>query len=119
VRLPVTIKEIHRVEESGSRRVAEVYPPEDRVTLVCVHLSDPEITERLLELDIVVRPASPFRDAPEEHRPDAAGVHRDRPQRNYFTTASVEETIEALLDGLPRQGIPRFEVRERIQQTKY
>jgi hypothetical protein len=117
--LAITIKEIHRVGESGTRRVAEVYPPEDRVTPVCVHLSDPAFAERLLQLDIVVRPPAPFLDAPDEHRPDPANVHRGYPQPNYFTTVGVEETISALLQGLPREGVPRFEVRERIQPTKY
>lgn len=117
--MAVTITEIHRVDERGSRRVAEVFPPEDDVTPVCVHLSDPAFTDRLIGLDIVVRPPAPFRDAPRSHRPDPAGRHRDRPQRNFFTTAGVAETISALLDGLPREGFPRYEVRERVQPTKY
>ena len=117
--MPVTITEIHRVDESGSRRVVEVYPPEDRVTPVCVHLSDPGFAERLLGLDIVARPRAPFLDAPGGHRPDLGDRHRGRPQPNYFTTVGLEETISAILAGLPREGVPRYEVRERVQRTKY
>lgn len=114
-----TITEIHRVDESGSRRVVEVYPPEDRVTPVCVHLSDPAFAERLLELEILVRPAAPFMDAPAGHRPDPGGRHRPVPQRNYFTKVGLEATISAILDGLPREGLPRYETRQRVLRTKY
>ena len=117
--MAVKITEIHRVDERGARRVLEVYPPEDRATPVCVHLSGPELADHLAELDILVRPRAPFRDAPAGHRPDFAGRHRDLPQRNYFTTTSLEETLSAILQGLPREGIPRYEVRERVQRTKY
>ncbi|MFN2433445.1 MAG: hypothetical protein ABR599_11645 [Gemmatimonadota bacterium] len=117
--MAVTITEIHRVDERGSRRMAEVYPPEDRVTPVCVHLSDPAFGDRLLSLDILVRPAAPFLDAPAGHRPDPATVHRGTPQRNYFTTAGLRETIDMLIEGLPREGVPRYELRERIQPTRY
>jgi hypothetical protein len=117
--MAVTITEIHRVDQSGSRRVLEVYPPEDRVTPVCVHLSDPAFAERLLELDILVRHRAPFLDAPAGHRPDFAGRHRDAPQRNYFTTVGLRETVSAILEALPREGVPRYEVRERAQRTKY
>lgn len=117
--MAVTISEIHRVDERGSRRVVEVYPPEDRVTPVCVHLSDPSFADRLLDLDILVRPAAPFMEAPPAHRPDPGGRHHDLPQRNYFTTVGLEQTLSAILAGLPREGIPRYEVRERVQQTKY
>lgn len=115
----MTILEIHHVSEGGSRRVAEVYPPEDRVTPVCVHLSDPDFAERLLGLDIVVHPPAPFLDAPQAHRPDPGLLHRGAPQRNYFTTVDTSGTLSALLDGLPREGLPRYEVRERVQATKY
>jgi hypothetical protein len=117
--MAVKITEIHRVDESGARRVLEVYPPEDRATPVCVHLSGPELADHLAGLDILVRPRAPFRDAPAGHRPDFAGRHRQLPQRNYFTTTSLEETLSAILRGLPREGIPRYEVRERVQRTKY
>ena len=117
--MPVTITEIHRVDENGARRVAEVYPPEDRVTPVCVHLSDPSFADRLLALDILVRPPAPFQEAPREHRPDEADRHRLRPQPNYFTTVGFEETVAKILSGLPREGTPRYEVRQRVQRTKY
>jgi hypothetical protein len=117
--MSVTITEIHHVDESGARRVVEVYPPEDRVTPVCIHLSDVGFADRLSGLGILVRPPAPFRDAPPAHRPDFAGRHRDLPQRNYFTTVGLRETVAALLDGLPREGVPRYEVRERVQRTKY
>jgi hypothetical protein len=117
--MALTITEIHRVDERGARRVLEVYPPEDRVTPVCVHLSDPDFAEHLLGLDVLVRPRAPFRDAPASHRPDFAGRHRESLQRNYFTTVGLQETVSALLRDLPRDGIPRYEVRERVQRTKY
>ena len=117
--MPVTVTEIHHVDERGSRRVLEVYPPEDRVTPVCVHLSDPAFAERLLALDILVRPPAPFLDAPEDHRPDPGALHRGRPQPNYFTTVGLRETVSTILEGLPREGVPRYEVRERVRPTKY
>jgi hypothetical protein len=117
--MAVTITEIHRIDQNGARRVLEVYPPEDRVTPVCVHLSDPGFADHLLELDILVRHRAPFRDAPGGHRPDFGGRHRDLPQRNYFTTVGLQETLSAILQGLPREGVPRYEVRERVQSTKY
>ena len=117
--MAVTITEIHLVDERGSRRLAEVYPSEDRVTPVCVHLSDPRFAERLLALDVVVKPPAPFLDAPAAHRPDLRLVHRGEPQRNYFTTVGLEPTVQALLEGLPREGVPRYEVRQRVQPTLY
>jgi hypothetical protein len=117
--MAVTITEIQRVDERGARRVLEVYPPEDRVTPVCLHLSDPAFAEHLLKLDILVRHRAPFRGAPGGHRPDFAGRHRDAAQRNFFSTAGLEETLSAILAGLPREGVPRYEVRERVQATKY
>ena len=117
--MPVTITEIHRVDERGTRRVAEVYPPEDRVTPVCVHSTDPEFAHRLLGLEIVVQHPAPYLEAPQGHRPDPAAVHRGRPQPNHFTTVGLEDTVTALLDGLPREGIPRYEIRHRTQPTKY
>lgn len=117
--MAVKITEIHRVDAAGSRRVFEIYPSEDRVTPVCVHLSHPELADHLLRLDILVRPPAPYMDAPHTHRPDPGSRHRGRPQPNYFTTVGLEETVSAILAGLPREGMPRFEVRERLQPTKY
>jgi hypothetical protein len=117
--MAVTISEIHRIDANGARRVLEVYPPEDRVTPVCLHLSDPDLEQHVLELDVVVRHRAPFRDAPVGHRPDFAGRHRDARQRNYFTSVGLEETLAAILEGLPHKGVPRYEVRQRVQRTKY
>jgi hypothetical protein len=117
--VPVTVTEIHRVDERGSRRVAEVYPPEDRVTPVCVHSTDPEFAGRILGLDVIVRQPAPFLDAPPQHRPDEGDRHRERLQPNHFTTVGVRETVDALLAGLPRDGVPRYEVRQRVRSTKY
>ncbi|MBA2565654.1 MAG: hypothetical protein H0V09_09570 [Gemmatimonadetes bacterium] len=117
--MPFTVTEIHLVDERGRRRVAEIYPPEDRVTPVCVHSTDAGFSRRLLEMDILLRPPAPFQDAPRSHRPEESAVHRAQPQPNYFTTVSLEETLTKLLEGLPGEGLPRYETRQRVQRTKY